>query len=205
VNEKEVKNEVNSVKVERFKKTLKVLLTEEEIASRADRAAHLIAERDNKESEAKATAAAVKAQINALDAEHRELSCEVRDKATYRSVECRRVFDYKRGVVTEERIDTGMQIDIRALDDEERQLGFDILQREAKERLRKDSDAGTKAKAEAKLAAEALPDTDDPASNEGEKSEPGELDADESEPDLPTRKKPKTPRKRKSVAPEAEA
>jgi hypothetical protein len=109
-------------KVEKFTRQLRVALTEKELAERADRAAHVVRERDGKEEDRKAANTAAKAQIEELDAELKRLSGEVRDKATYALVECERVYDYKLGQVREVRTDTRVVLDLRAMRADERQL-----------------------------------------------------------------------------------
>jgi hypothetical protein len=106
---------------ESYTASLKVNLSPGEIADRADRAAQMVAERDAKEEEHKAAAKHSKSVIEALDAEIRRLSNEVRTRSTYAQVECRRVYDYEGGRFREIRTDTGETIGDRPLTDSERQ------------------------------------------------------------------------------------
>ena len=108
-----------------FERNLRVILTVDQVAERADRLAHLMKERDNKVEMAAAAAKHAKSEIAELEAASRRLSAEVRDKACYQAVPCTRVFDYRRGLVTETRTDTGEVIDERAMTEEERQMAFD--------------------------------------------------------------------------------
>ncbi len=103
------------VKHERFTQTLRCQLTPDEIADRADQAAHALARRDEKERDAKAAADQFKAEIKTLEASMRQLSNEVRDRATYRTTECERVFDYETGWLRNYRDDTGELVDERRL------------------------------------------------------------------------------------------
>ncbi|MGD9765900.1 MAG: hypothetical protein AB7V27_19595 [Candidatus Binatia bacterium] len=86
---------------------MRVILTADQVAERADRLAHLIQERDNKSEMAKAAAKHAKSQIDELEATARRLGAEVRDKSCYMQVSCVRTFDYRRGAVVETRQDTG--------------------------------------------------------------------------------------------------
>jgi len=118
---KEDEKEKSRRKVEAFRQQLRVTLTTEEVASRADRAAHVLAERDQKEEEAKAAQKHLKSIIDNMEAEMRRLSNEVRDHATYQLVDCERVYDYETGRVSEIRKDTGESVNERAMTLEERQ------------------------------------------------------------------------------------
>jgi hypothetical protein len=105
-----------------FRQSLRVVLTPTEIAERADRAAQLLAERDGKESEAKAAAKDFKGQIENMDSELRRLSNEVRTRATYSMVDCERTYDYAAGRVRITRADTGEVTEDRRMTDAERQM-----------------------------------------------------------------------------------
>lgn len=118
------KIEQTEPKVETYQTSLKVELTPEQVADRADRAAQMIAERDAKEEEHKAAAKHSKSVIEALDAEIRRLSNEVRTRSTYASVECERRFNYATGLLTESRTDTGETVNERRMTDSEKQLEF---------------------------------------------------------------------------------
>lgn len=109
------------VKIERFTRSLRVQLTPEEVADRADRAAAKLAERDDKESEQKAEAKRAKAVIEQVEAELRNLSNEVRTRSTYRNVDIERRFEYKRGRVVDIRLDTGEVIEDRPMKEYEMQ------------------------------------------------------------------------------------
>lgn len=115
------------VKIEPYMANLKVILTPDEVADRADRAAGLLADRDAQEEEQKARAKAAKAQIDAVEAELRRVSNEVRTKATYQDVQCERRFVYDKGKVQEWRLDTGVMMSERDMNDAEKQrdLPFD--------------------------------------------------------------------------------
>lgn len=111
-----------NVKIERFARTLRVELSPEEVARRADRCAHVVAEREGKVEEAKTATAHIKARIKELDAELRSLSNEVRDKAKYAEVDCERRYNYRIGTIAVVRLDTNATVDERAMTGAERQL-----------------------------------------------------------------------------------
>ena len=115
------------MKIEQYMSNLKVILTKEEIADRADRAAGLLQDRDTKEEEQKARAKAEKAVIESIESELRRVSNEVRTKATYQDVQCERRYVYDKSKVQEWRLDTGEMISERDMNDSEKQrdLPFD--------------------------------------------------------------------------------
>lgn len=115
------------VKIEQYMSNLKVILTKDEVADRADRAAGLLQDRDAKEEEQKARAKAAKAEIDAVEAELRRVSNEVRTKATYQEVQCERRYVYDKSKVQEWRLDTGEMISERDMNESEKQrdLPFD--------------------------------------------------------------------------------
>lgn len=118
---------VPPMKIEQYMSNLKVILTKEEIADRADRAAGLLQDRDTKEEEQKARAKAEKAVIESIESELRRVSNEVRTKATYQDVQCERRYVYDKSKVQEWRLDTGEMISERDMNETEKQreLPFD--------------------------------------------------------------------------------
>jgi hypothetical protein len=115
-----------NVKIEKFTRPLKVPLKPDELSSRADRAAHLIGQLDQKEEERKAANTAAKAQIAELDAELRRISGEIRDKHTFETVDCERRYEYRTGRVYEVRLDTNETLHEKPMSLEERQLELGI-------------------------------------------------------------------------------
>ncbi len=109
-------------KIEEYSTSLRVNLTTDEVADRANRAAHKLSERDAKEADLKAHTKHAKGVIEALDAELRLLSSEVRQKATYRLTDCERRFNYDTHTVSEVRLDTGEVLHERKMTDSERQM-----------------------------------------------------------------------------------
>jgi hypothetical protein len=108
-------------KKESYRATLKVELTTEQVADRADQAAAKLAERDRKEDEWKAQSKHMKSVIEQLEADLRTLSSEVRNRSTYSLVDCQRVYDYESGLLRETRLDTGELLNERAMTDTENQ------------------------------------------------------------------------------------
>lgn len=115
------------VKTERYQSSLRCELNPGEVADRADRAAAMIADRDQKEADMKAAQKHAKSIIEEIDAELRRLSGEVRTRSTYRSVECERQYLYGSGTYREVRLDTGDVIYERQMTEAEmqRELRFD--------------------------------------------------------------------------------
>ena len=114
-------------KVQKFATSLRVQLTPEEIADRAERAAHKLNERDDKEAELKAAQKHAKSIVEQLEAELRQLSNEVRTRSTFRSVDCERHYDYKDAMIREVRLDTAEVFFERKMNYEEsqRELPFE--------------------------------------------------------------------------------
>lgn|SRR5678815_803434 len=119
-------DERSDVKLERFEETCRVELSQDEIAERAQRAAHLLQKRDDRDADSKAAQKAAKAEIERIEAEMRAMSAEVRDKATYKPVPCERQYIYRTGVVREIRTDTGEVLRERPMSDRERQTELPI-------------------------------------------------------------------------------
>lgn len=124
--EKDDKKELPPVKIERFTQNLAVALRPAEIAERADRAAHLLADRDHLEAEFDEERKHQKAQIQKLETEMRRLSSEVREKVTYRDVDCERRFIYADKLVRDVRSDTGETLHERPMSEQESQRQFDF-------------------------------------------------------------------------------
>jgi hypothetical protein len=114
------------VKIERFAQSMMVALKPAEVAERADRAAHLIADRDHLRAEMKMAAKANRARIEELGTEMRRLSSEVREKVTYRDVACERQFHYNEKLVRDVRSDTGEVFAERAMTEQECQRQFEF-------------------------------------------------------------------------------
>lgn len=116
----------HTVKIEKFQKELRIQLSAEEFGQRAERAAHLIGEIEQKEDDRKAANTAAKSRIEELQAELKRVSGEVRDKAKYGIVDCERRFIFRTGRVQEVRKDTGAVLDEWAMTADERQMELDL-------------------------------------------------------------------------------
>lgn len=116
---------------ETFTRSLRVDLSDSEVLDRSSRAARLVEERDAMEEALKDYSKHQKALIGEKDSEIRRLSSEVRSRTTYRATDCERVFDYARGNVVETRLDTGEQLNERAMVHEERQQELDLTENAA--------------------------------------------------------------------------
>jgi hypothetical protein len=116
----------DNIKREKFPQSLRVQLTPDEIADRADRAAHKVSVIAEKKAELKAVSTHQKGIIETVEAELSLLSKEVRDKSTYAQVECERQLDFNEGTYREIRLDTGeMLIERKLLESEkQRELPF---------------------------------------------------------------------------------
>lgn len=167
----------NDVKIEKFTRNLRVVLKSEEVVERAKRAAFILGEMQQKESERDAAKKQADAQIEELSSEMHRLSLEVRDGAAYRDVPCTRHYVYRVGIVEERRTDTHELLNERPMTEREKQLELELKAPNGK----KDG------------AAQAKTLSDQVAKDETDKAAP-----------LPTEKKRK-PRKPKAEAQEARA
>lgn len=114
------------IKIERFQQNLAVALKPTEVAERADRAAHLLADRDHLEAEFDEQRKHQKARIQSIETEMRRLSSEVREKVTYRDVDCERRFIYAEKLVRDVRTDNGETLMERPMSEQESQRQFDF-------------------------------------------------------------------------------
>lgn len=112
----------DNIKTELYTTTLKTPLTAAEVAERADRAAVMIADRDQKEEELKAYSKHAKSIIEQIDAEMRQLQSEVRSRSAYKPVDCERQYDFNVGKMREVRLDTYETLNERKLLESERQM-----------------------------------------------------------------------------------
>lgn len=114
-------NGAGQQKTERFQQTLRCELSREEVEKRADRAAHLVAEHEQKQADLDNAKKQAKAELDRIEAEHKSLSAQVRDRAEYRSVECEKTLDFRRWEVTVTRKDTDEVIQERPMSAAERE------------------------------------------------------------------------------------
>lgn len=122
----EDKKEMPPIKIERFSQNLAVALKPTEIAERADRAAHLLADRDHLEAQFDEERKLQKNRVSSIENEMRRLSQEVREKLTYRDVDCERRFIYADKVVRDVRADSGETLMERPMSEQESQRQFDF-------------------------------------------------------------------------------
>ncbi len=191
---------IPDVKIERFQRNLRVPLTVQEVTERAQRAAHLLGERDHKDEEQKAATKHAKAQIAEVEAELRRVSGEIRDGATYKEVGCERRHNYRLGAITEVRTDTDEVLAERAMTDRERQMDlFEKGKDGGKGKSKPKASNGSNGEPEAvgEISASFLDDDQDEAAEE-ETAEAGEEEDfyDQREPPLASQK----PAKKKRAA-----
>lgn len=116
----------STVKIEKFTRSLRIALSEPDLQQRGNRVAHLIAQREQKESDRKAANTAAKSQIEEVDAELKRMAGEIRDKARFDTVNCERRYIFRTGRVVEVRTDTGEEIYERPMTLDERQTELDL-------------------------------------------------------------------------------
>jgi hypothetical protein len=115
-----------SNETEYFSQNLRCDLTADEIAERAQQSARLVVTIDDLTASMKAEAKRRKSFIEEKEGELRRISAEVRDKATFRDIECERRFDYRMGIVVEVRLDSGEVLNERAMTHHERQMALEL-------------------------------------------------------------------------------
>lgn len=113
-------------KVETYTDSLRVDLTAEEVAERADRAAHMLVKIDEKKAEIKMERQKHAKALAGLEAEHHRLSGEVLSRSSYKKVVCKRTFDFDAKTVTETRDDNGDLLNERPMTDDELQVNFEF-------------------------------------------------------------------------------
>lgn len=109
------------VKIEPFSQNLAVALSTKELAERSDRAAHVMADRDQARLAFAEEKKATRTRINQMGLEIRSLLAEVREKVTYREVACERRFIYAEKIVRDVRLDTGDTLTERPMSEQESQ------------------------------------------------------------------------------------
>jgi hypothetical protein len=122
--ERNMKSQATEIK--RFTQSLPCPLTPSELLERADLASHVLQQRDEAEQRMKADASQHKANIQEKEAELRRLTEEIRQRRTFRPVDCERIFDYSAGTVRDVRSDTGEELNRRDLTNDERQRHLDL-------------------------------------------------------------------------------
>lgn len=102
-----------------FHETLRCALSEGEVASRANELAITQQSIEENETEAKATADDYKQKRKILELERRALAREVRERSTFRPVEC--VQRFEAGMIETVRTDTGETVSQRIATESEKQ------------------------------------------------------------------------------------
>lgn len=110
-----------------FTELLPAQLNEFELLSYGDTLARLHDEIRGVEDSKKEIMDDFKSKLTALNADRQRLARAVADKQERREVECEETPDYKRGIVTIMRKDTGEVVRERVLNDTERQQKFSIV------------------------------------------------------------------------------
>lgn len=111
----------NSIERKKYTDIQRVRLTDEELIERAQEQSRTLQTIEEMENDLKTKAQHAKAAIAEREADVKRLAVEIRDRATYRPVDCERIFDYRRGLVIEVRLDTGEQISERPMTYAEKQ------------------------------------------------------------------------------------
>jgi len=102
-------------------RTLRVRLLPQELAAKADELAHTIQEVDHLEEEKKSVTAGMKHKIDEATARRSGLAAIVSSGSDYLPVQCRQVLDRIRKRVTYIRLDTGEELEDRAMFESELQ------------------------------------------------------------------------------------
>lgn len=101
--------------------TLPCVLTREELEDRSRRLAAAVQSQAELEKEKKAINDQLKARETAFDAEITNMSGQITSGKEYRQVECSWEFDWKAGVKTFTRTDTGEKLNTQRITEDERQ------------------------------------------------------------------------------------
>ena len=111
----------NTTKTYEYTKTLKCVLSQEELLKTGTELARALDEQVELEEELQSIKDSFKGKLTTAGARITSLKSIVRDKCDYRKVDCEQVFDNKTGTVTETRKDTGEVIETRKMTADERQ------------------------------------------------------------------------------------
>lgn len=116
------KKPAKEVRVVKLTRHLKVTLTTDEVAQRADEGAHCWAKIKDLEADGKSYSGRIKAQVLETTGKMETLQQEVRDHCTYRDVDCNEIYDYNDLLVKTIRLDTKAEIERRSMTRDELQL-----------------------------------------------------------------------------------
>lgn len=117
-------------------RSLPCALTDIELAQRRDKMVELLSHVDELESEKKNNTAALKARIEGVNTDLREIAYEVRTRSELREVEVRREKSFELGQEDVIRCDTGEIVETRALSPSERQAELTLIRGDALEDAR---------------------------------------------------------------------
>src|SRR5688500_12251552 len=109
------------VRVEKITKNLPCKLTETELKDFGRKLAVKCEDIAAEESRQKDQKSEMKARLDGMESERASLAIIVRRQEEQRDVEVSETFDYELGKVTQTRMDTGEEIRVRAMTNEERQ------------------------------------------------------------------------------------
>ena len=143
-----------SIERKKYTDIQRVRLDDDELIEKAQEQSRTLQLIDELENDLKTKVQHAKAGIQEREADVKRLSIEIRDRATYRPVDCERIFDYRRGIVTEVRLDTGEQISERPMTYAEKQRELPLDGPPKDEELEEDGD-DEPADGEGKLEADA--------------------------------------------------
>lgn len=105
---------------------LPCLLTEKELSEQGQLLAAVLAEVEDIEAEKKSAMEVFKGRIEKVDARAHELAAIIRAKSVKRAVECHEFKIYELGLVRAIRVDTGEQLNERAMTSNERQRELEL-------------------------------------------------------------------------------
>jgi len=108
------------------RRLLRVLLTEGEerqLGKDLARARHLLGASTDAKAEA---VSQFKAEIEKMEAEMNRLAALINNGYEYRDVECEVISNYRDGQITVLRVDTGEEVEARAMNEAERQMGLPL-------------------------------------------------------------------------------
>lgn len=122
---------VTEPKIEKKEYTcnLKVMLTQEELVGMGEAMAEASREKAEAESELTSVKKQIQGKIEMAQLAMNRAADLIRDKFQFRPVDCERVFDYTKGVVTEVRLDTNAEISKRSMTEEEKQMNLPLEER----------------------------------------------------------------------------
>lgn len=108
---------------ERFKRSLPVKFTVDELRGKADELADKVAHRESLEEEKKRVGADYKARVDSITSDVNLLARHITEKCEYQQVECQAVLDHPEyGQKTIVRCDTGEEVGVETMQPADRQI-----------------------------------------------------------------------------------